>query len=168
MQTRSTSPAFFRVGRSPLVGRSQELLSLGQQLSEARTGRPHGATVVLLAGAPGIGKTRLLEEFPPPTLAAGVTVLRGGASLAEGMPPYLPFLQALGEYIDIVPTEQLKSDVGAHAATLAPLLPEIASRLGAIPPQYSLGPQQERYRLYEAVVAFLASGRSTMGRCSYL
>jgi hypothetical protein len=49
--------------------------------------------VVLLAGEPGIGKTRMMDEFPPPTLSGGVTVLRGGSSQAQGMPPYLPFLE---------------------------------------------------------------------------
>jgi DNA-binding CsgD family transcriptional regulator len=68
---------------------------LAEHLAEARAGR---GAAVLLTGAPGIGKSRLLEEFPPPALAEGVTVLRGGASQAEGMPPYLPFLEALGAY----------------------------------------------------------------------
>ena len=112
---------------------------------------------MLLAGAPGIGKSRLLEEFPPPELAEGVIVLRGGASQAEGMPPYLPFLQALGEYIAVLPTDQLHEQIGPHAATLATLLPEIPHRLGPPPPRYPLGPEQERFRLYEAVAAFLAA-----------
>jgi hypothetical protein len=56
---------------------------LASCLQEARAGR---AGVVLLAGEPGIGKTRLLEEFPPPALAPGVTLLRGGSSRAEGNP----------------------------------------------------------------------------------
>lgn len=95
MHAVSSSPVpLLRPERSPLVGRTQELALLASCLEEARAGRPG---VVLLAGEPGIGKTRLLEEFPPPSGAVGVTLLRGGCSQAEGMPPYLPFLEALGE-----------------------------------------------------------------------
>src|SRR5215213_6050350 len=101
------APPVLRPGYAALIGRSQELATLAKHLAEARdpAGTRH-PTVVLLAGAPGIGKTRLLEEFPAPELAAGVVVIRGGASQATGMPPYLPFLQALGDYIAAAPTDQ--------------------------------------------------------------
>ncbi|MBC8077001.1 MAG: AAA family ATPase, partial [Chloroflexales bacterium] len=148
------TPPMLRAGRAPLVGRVRQLALLTEHLAEARAGR---MAVVLLAGAPGIGKTRLLDEFPPPELATGVTVLRAGASQATGMPPYLPFLQALGDYMAAAPADQLREQIGLHAASLAPLLPEITARLGLFPPQQLLGPEQERYRLYEAVALFLAA-----------
>ena len=149
----STIPSLLRLGRGPLVGRGHELTVLAHCLAQARAGR---ASVVLLAGEPGIGKTRLLEEFPPPELAAGVTVLRGAATQAEGMPPYLPFLEALGEYVLATAAEQLQADLGSNAAILAPLLPEVGARLGALPPPVPLTPEQERLRLYAAVAALLA------------
>jgi hypothetical protein len=86
---------------------------------------------VLLSGPPGVGKSRLLEEFPPELLASGVTVLRGGTSRAEGMPPYLPLLEALGEHIAAAPIEQLRLEVGSRAPILATLWPELTLRLGA-------------------------------------
>jgi predicted ATPase/DNA-binding CsgD family transcriptional regulator len=147
-------PPDLRLGRGPLVGRARELAVLARALAEARAGR---AAVVLLAGEPGIGKSRLLDEFPPPSLAAGVTVLRGGASQAEGMPPYLPFLEALGEYVAAAPLASLRDDAGAGAAALATLLPELPARLGPLPPRYPLAPEQARLRLFEAVAAFLGA-----------
>jgi DNA-binding CsgD family transcriptional regulator len=147
-------PSVLRVGRAPLIGRARQLTILVEHLAETRTGQ---STVVLLAGAPGIGKTRLLEEFPPPELAEAVTVLRGGASQAAGMPPYLPFLEALGEYIAAAPLDQLRNQIGPQAATLVMLFPEIQTRLGPLPLHHSLSPEQERFRLYEAVAAFLAA-----------
>jgi predicted ATPase/DNA-binding CsgD family transcriptional regulator len=154
MPSASGTPPVLRAGRAPLVGRARQLALLAEHLAEARAGR---LIVVLLAGAPGIGKTRLLDEFPPPEQATGITVLRGGASQAAGMPPYLPFLQALGDYIAAAPVDQLREQVGLHAATLAPMLPEIIARLGSPAPTHPLGPEQERYRLYEAVALFLAA-----------
>jgi predicted ATPase/DNA-binding CsgD family transcriptional regulator len=154
MQGIPDAAAVFRPGRSPLVGRDRQLAALAAHLAEARAGH---ATVVLLAGPPGIGKTRLLEEFPPPDLAEGVTVLRGGASQAEGMPPYLPFLEALGEYITAAPLDRLRDAIGPRGPDLAALLPEVPARLGPLPPPHPLGPEQERFRLYEAVAALLAA-----------
>jgi hypothetical protein len=95
MPSASGTPPVLRAGWAPLVGRIRQLALLAEHLAEARADQP---IVVLLAGAPGIGKTRLLEEFPPHALATGVTVLRDGASQAAGMPPDLPCLQALGDY----------------------------------------------------------------------
>jgi imidazolonepropionase-like amidohydrolase len=49
------------------------------------------------------------------------------------MPPYLPFLEALGQYIRTAVPDELRAQAGASAATLATLLPELAERLGARP-----------------------------------
>ena len=66
------------------------------------------ARVVLLAGEPGIGKTRLLNEVALQTAREGATVLYGNASEDEGMPPFLPFLEAIGRYIRATPQDQLR------------------------------------------------------------
>jgi predicted ATPase len=136
MSKRLDAPSMLRAGRSQLVGRNKQVALLTEHLSEAQSGY---SVVVMLAGAPGIGKTRLLEEFPPSQLAMGLTVLRGGASQAEGMPPYLPFLEALGAYITALPTDMLHHQIGTQAASLATLFPEIPARLGLFP-RLSPGP----------------------------
>jgi DNA-binding CsgD family transcriptional regulator/tetratricopeptide (TPR) repeat protein len=55
------------------------------------------------------------------------------------------------------PAERLRAEVGARDATLATILPEIPARLGPPASGYPLGPEQERFRLYEAVSAFLGA-----------
>lgn len=119
----------------------------------ARAGRPN---VVLLSGDPGIGKTRLMHEIARHVAARGAVVLRGGASEAVGMPPYLPLLEALGSYMRATAPAQLSDQVGASAPVLATIFPELAVRLGKLPKGYPLPPEQSQLRLYEAVGEFLA------------
>jgi predicted ATPase/DNA-binding NarL/FixJ family response regulator len=113
--------------------------------------------VVLLSGEPGIGKTQLLRELAQRAAADGIPVLYGGASEAEGMPPYLPLLEALGQHIRATSPDILHAQVAGAATTLAALLPELVERLGALPDGYPLPPEQARLRLYEAIGGFLTA-----------
>ncbi len=79
--------------QSPLTGRQPELHRLWDLFETSTTGHTQ---VVFVSGEPGIGKSRLLQEMAIRAEEAGALVLGGGASEAEGMPPYLPFLEALG------------------------------------------------------------------------
>ncbi len=112
---------------------------------------------MVVTGEPGIGKTRLLTEVAARASHAGLTVLYGGASEAAGMPPYLPFLEALGHFIRTASTEVLREQVGADAVILTGLFPELGARLETAPPPYTLPADQARLRLYQAVSAFLAA-----------
>ncbi len=112
---------------SQFIGRRRELSLVWNRFEAAKGGR---ARVVLLVGELGIGKTRLLEEVAECAVQDGATVLRGGASESEGMPPYLPFLEALGQYIRVTPPDQLREQVAVAPRILASLLPELAVRLG--------------------------------------
>jgi predicted ATPase len=137
---------------APIVGRQRELTLVMNHYEAAKGGHAH---VVLLTGEPGIGKTRLLDEVTLRTAQDGTVVLRGSASEAEGMPPFLPFLEALGRYIRLTPQDQLRIQVAAVPQMLASLLPELAvyfHDLHASPP---LPPEQTRFRLYEAIGTFL-------------
>src|SRR6267378_958307 len=98
------------VAKASLVGRHQELAVLRDRFTRAASGR---VSVVVVVGEPGIGKTRLLEEAAVQSKHAGANVLRGGASDIEGMPPYLPFLEALGTHIRVAPLDQLRRETGS-------------------------------------------------------
>ncbi len=135
-----------------IVGRQRELASLWTQYKTARSGYTR---VVLLTGEPGIGKTCLLDEFATQAVEDGATVLRGGASESEGMPPYLPFLEALGQHIRTAPLDKLLEQTATAPQILTSILPELAHRLGEIPVAYPLPAEQTRLRLYEAIGMFL-------------
>jgi len=142
------------------IGRERELGQVWEQLGMTLRAR---ACVVAVTGEPGIGKTRLLAEVAARASHAGLTVLFGGASEAAGMPPYLPFLEALGHYIRTELTEVLRQQVGDDATILASLFHELAKRLENFPPAYPLPADQARLRLYQAVSAFLAAIASDDG-----
>ncbi len=66
-----------------LLGRSRELAVLRHLLEAVRSGRP---AIALLAGEPGIGKTRLADEAALLARAAGMRVLRGEADARSPRP----------------------------------------------------------------------------------
>jgi len=141
-----------------LVGRQHELDVLWSHFEEACTDH---LRVTLVAGEPGIGKTHLLQEVALRTAQTGALILRGGASEAEGMPPYLPFLEALGGYIRAASIEHLRDLADSMTPILATIFPELPLRLGELPVRYPLPPEQARLRLFEAVGAFLAALANT-------
>jgi hypothetical protein len=76
-----------------LVGRNDELELLLDRMGRAITGQ--GATI-FIAGEPGIGKTRLADEFC--VMASKLGVRTGIGHCIPGMrSPYFPILQSLIE-----------------------------------------------------------------------
>jgi DNA-binding CsgD family transcriptional regulator len=80
------------LGPGLLAGRDRELALLRQWRAEALAG--HGRLVVL-AGPPGIGKTRLAEELAGLARRAGQRVLWGRAVEEQGAPPLWPWRRIL-------------------------------------------------------------------------
>ncbi len=66
----------------PFIGRAQELLRMQQAAQQGQ--------LILIEGEPGIGKTRLSEEFVSPAQPGGRLVLRGAAHESEQGLPYQP------------------------------------------------------------------------------
>jgi hypothetical protein len=48
------------------------------------------------------------------------------------MPPYLPFLEALGAYVAAAPLEAVRADIGSGVASVARVLAEVSERLGEV------------------------------------
>ena len=140
------------------IGRKPDSAVLWQQFQSAQRSR---GRVVLVAGEPGIGKTCLLDDFAARTTAAGALLLRGGASDAEGMPPYLLFLEAFGGYIRMTPPDRLRAQVLPLASALVAILPELTEYVPDLTAGYLLPSEQARLRLYEAVGAWLAAMATT-------
>ncbi len=80
-----------------IVGRAGELAQLGAALGETRAGR---GRLVLIAGAPGIGKSRLADAAAERARRAGMTVARGYAVDEPGAPPLWPWLRLMRGWDD--------------------------------------------------------------------
>jgi DNA-binding SARP family transcriptional activator len=134
---------------TPLIGRREEMARL-----EAWWQATEGERVMLLAGDPGIGKTRLLAETAVRAHASGAIVLAGRAP-EETLVPYQPFLEALGHYVFRAPVEELRSVTREYGPELGRLIPELRRRLPELPPADPGDPETDRYRLFEAVAGLL-------------
>jgi class 3 adenylate cyclase/tetratricopeptide (TPR) repeat protein len=137
---------------TPFVGRAAELARLTAGLQDARAGC---GGLVMLAGEPGIGKTRTLEEFAEIAHTDGALVLWGRCYEGEAARPYGPFVEALAEHARTARPESLRADLGLGAAPLARLVPVLRERLPDIPEPVALQPDEERVRLLDAVAQLL-------------
>lgn len=81
-----------RRGLAPLFGRERELQELQQAVDEFGT---DAANVLTVLGEPGIGKTRLIEEFLAKREDAGAPVLRGFCESYLNAEPLQPILHIL-------------------------------------------------------------------------
>jgi signal transduction histidine kinase len=160
--------AGFRVGErdvparllppSRLVGRDDEVAALEAAFAGARAGRCRG---VLVAGAPGVGKTALIDQLRP--------MVTGGdgwfvAGKFDAYRRDLEFdavnqaFRALGRLLLAEPEDELAqlrerivAAVGPNAGLLAAVLPEFAALL-AVPPEAG-DPLTAQARVQRAAVA---------------
>ena len=78
-----------------LVGREKELDNLRTSLENAMSG---AGSTILISGEPGIGKSRLVEEFKREAEERGVKLLAGAAA-RDTLHPFLLFSKALDDDI---------------------------------------------------------------------
>ena len=133
---------------SPFVGRVQELALLDQVLKD-------GPSVLLVAGEPGIGKSRLLQAGSEQARAKGWTVLMGGCHRRSSQEPYAPLVDALADSWRLQPPA-LQRLHAQECPWLVRLLPELIETEGVSLPPWTLPQEQERRLMFAAVVRYLA------------
>jgi tetratricopeptide (TPR) repeat protein len=140
--------------RRVFVGREAELRQLQSAFDTAASGQ---GSLTMVVGEPGIGKTALTEQL------ATYVSLRGGKSLVghcyeEGSLslPYLAFVEALRTYAQSRDVSELRKELGTGAADVARIVSEVKERL-KIQPKPKENPEEERYRLMQAITDFLGN-----------
>src|SRR5262249_13375930 len=145
-------------GRGVFVGRERELHALRASLVAAQEG--HG-TLVLLSGEPGIGKTRLLDETARYAGLHGAEVLWGRCYEGPGAPAFWPWIQAVRALLGDRDVSALRDLLGARAADVAALAPELRERLPDLPPTPAAAAEQTRFRLFDGLTTTLRTAAAT-------
>lgn len=135
-----------------LVGRDAELSTLEDALLSALRG---DGGVVIVGGEAGMGKTRLVNALATRARRLGCTVIAGGCSEAELALPYLPFLEAIGNYLPPADVTAMRERLGTAAEELAQLFPQF----GRPAPSSGESPQG-KMRLFESILMLLRDAAS--------
>ena len=97
------------------VGRQRELGILKSSLEDAAADR---GRVVMLAGEPGIGKTRMVEELAAYAVSTGSQVLWGRCYEDSGAPLYWPWIEVTRARIREIEAGQLRQDMRGSQMSL--------------------------------------------------
>ncbi len=134
------------------VDRQREMAEMMDALASSMAGQ---GRLIMLAGEPGIGKTRTAEELASHAEGQGAQVLWGWCYEEEGAPPYWPWVQPIRSYVQQCDAGQLRSEMGPGAAYIAGIVPEIHSKITDLKPSPALEPEAARFRLFDSITTFL-------------
>ena len=146
------------------VGRVAERAALEGALTETRAG---ALQVVLLAGEPGIGKTRLSSYTAHRAHAQGLAVCWGACS-EELAVPYGPWIEVCSQLVEHVPQELLDLHVEHHKGELQRLVRNLPRRVQGLPEPQASDTETERYLLFSAVVGLLSEVAESVPLCVVL
>jgi DNA-binding SARP family transcriptional activator len=138
-----------RTAEPALVGRMTERGRLTAAWRAAESGQ---ARFVLLTGEPGIGKTRLAENFAAWCARRGVMTAQATAPAAEGMLSYAPVVSWLRS-----PAVRRDRIGRGHLRELVRLLPELLNDHPDLQPPELMPEKEQRRRLFDAVHHALVS-----------
>lgn len=141
--------------RHGFFGRTCEQTTMAQRWEAAKQGERQ---LIMIAGEPGIGKTRLAVEAARRAHDDGAVVLFGSCDADIGL-PYRPFVEALRHYVRNVRkvrNEVLVGYLDGHRSDLVRLFPELTTGAADFPKVQVADSETERYLMFEAVVELLA------------
>jgi DNA-binding CsgD family transcriptional regulator/tetratricopeptide (TPR) repeat protein len=140
------------------VGRERELARIAAALEATSDGR---STTLLIAGAGGVGVSRLLTETRQRLagLAEPFEVIRCRARPGRSGDPYAPVGVALTRLLDRVPDAELPALIETGAQEILRLVPDAQPRLAALgllpAGRTTIDPERRQTRMLEAILGLL-------------
>ncbi|MBN1897989.1 MAG: diguanylate cyclase [Spirochaetes bacterium] len=136
-----------------LIGREAELTKLQKSYNKARDGQ---GGICLIAGEPGIGKSRLVEEIRGYCYEQGGLFISGRCLDQENKTPYQPLSDAINGYISYVDKlsrseqddekKRIRDVLGDLAEIIIRLNGNISKVLGEVKEMVHLDPERENQR----------------------
>jgi hypothetical protein len=146
--------------RTAFVGRETERSAIRVAIDRALSG--HGSLVVL-AGGPGAGKTRLAMEVTENASRVGFRCCVGHCYERDEPFPYLPFVEIIESNLaQVASLDDFRCRMGENAPELAQIAPSLRRVFPDIPQAPELPPAQKRRYLFQSVTEGL--GRATQTR----
>ena len=139
---------------STFVGRKREFEELRRSLDETLVG---SGRLFLIAGEPGIGKTRLADELAQYGVGRGVQAIWGRCWEGGGASAYWPWRQIVRTCLRMKNASMLVDELGSCANDLGIVVPEARNytATGIVTSPLPSDPEQARFRLFDSVSTFL-------------
>lgn len=153
MVTTQTSGTGATSSDASFVGRARELACFRRLLRSAFEGKRQ---VMLLAGEPGIGKTRCAEMFAELAEDQGALTLWGRCYEEPGAPPYWPWVQILRDCVQSCSANELELMVGHAPPDAASVIPDFFGRPDESLPIGPVLSEHARFRAFDTIARFLA------------
>ena len=142
-------------GDDTFIGRLRELEALGTALDQAIAGQ---GRIVMLAGEPGIGKTRTAQELTVRAAELDAAVLWGYCHEEAGAPSYWPWVQIIRGALRTAGARASLEELGDGAGDIAEIVPEIGTMFPGIEPPTRLDDAaQARFRMFDSIRQFIAA-----------
>jgi len=152
--------------RTAFVGREAERAAIQAIIDRALSG--HGS-VVMLAGGPGVGKSRLALEMLDYASRTGFWCNVGHCYERDEPFPYLPFVEIIESQLAQAPSlDDFRRRMGHNAAELAQLAPSLRRFFPDIPQPPDLLPSQKRRYIFQSIAEVLVRGARTRSYLSVL
>ena len=137
----------------PFVGREREMRELAAALDDIYD--DHGR-LVMLAGGPGIGKTRTAEELASTASKRGAEIYWGRCHEEGGVPAYWPWVQVFRSWMAGRDDEEMTAAMGQDIKYIAEIVPELSQHTTSVVESSGApDPDTVRFRLFDAITSFL-------------
>ena len=143
-------------GLTPMIDREEEIALLLKRWQQAKAVE---GQVVLLSGEPGIGKSRIIQEFRQQTSGESYQYMAFQCTPYSISTPLYPFIRQLNLLVDNtsdtrpqLSLQQLRASLAPRTGQVAPMTPSLAASLV---PANELSPQRQKDETVAALVDHL-------------